>query len=326
MHKGTNVFSEDSNFCLVTGAAGFIGSRLTQTLLTQGRRVIAVDCFLADSYPPKIKINRWNSLEMEESDQLVKLELDLRTDNFARLGDFSIDSIFNLAAMPGLSSDWGKFAPYYDCNISALNRLLEYARTLELKSFVHASTSSVYGKSAIGMENQDLKPTSPYGVSKLAAEKLLLAYLEWFSTPVKILRYFSVYGPFQRPDMAYSKIINCISQHKQFSIHGDGTQRRSNTYIDDVVEATILAESQAVPGDVMNICGNETISLNEAISLIEEFCGKALVSNRVEGRRGDQRDTSGSNVFAIERLGWKPRVRFREGIEIQVRASLEQGF
>lgn len=311
-------------FSLVTGAAGFIGSRLVQRLLENGTNVIALDCFLPDLYSPQVKRERWNSLESASGATLVKIEFDLRTDDFKRLDDFSVDSIFNQAAMPGLSADWGKFSPYYECNISALNRLLEYSKDLKLKSFVQASTSSVYGKNAIGDENLDLNPTSPYGVSKLAAEKLLLAYLEWFTTPVKILRYFSVYGPHQRPDMAYSKIINCVKNGQEFTIYGDGEQRRSNTYIDDIVEATILAESKANPGDIMNICGNDTISLNQAIYLIEEFSGKKLNKRQVEGRKGDQRDTSGLNSFANERLGWTAQVSFREGIEKQVKAALTQ--
>jgi len=313
-----------SSFALVTGAAGFIGSRLTQKLLDQGTNVIAADCFLPDLYSPEVKRDRWNSFSDNAEAKLIKIEFDLRTDDFHTFDEFPIDSIFNEAAMPGLSLDWGKFSPYYECNISALNRLLEYSRRLNLKSFVHASTSSVYGKNAIGYENQNLNPTSPYGVSKLAAEKLLLAYLEWFAVPVKILRYFSVYGPYQRPDMAYAKIIDCIINENEFTIYGDGEQRRSNTYIDDVVDATILAESKAQAGDVMNICGNDTISLNEAISLIEEFGGRKLKSRKVDGRKGDQKDTSGINSFAEERLGWKAKISFREGIENKVKAALEQ--
>jgi nucleoside-diphosphate-sugar epimerase len=247
----------------------------------------------------------------------------MRKDDFARLGSFEINSVFNEAAMPGLIQDWGKFQPYYDCNISALNRLLEFVRTKSIESFVHASTSSVYGKSAVGKENQELRPTSPYGVSKLAAEKLLLAYLEWHSTPVRILRYFSVYGPNQRPDMAYAKIIANLKQGNEFVIHGDGEQRRSNTFIDDIIEATLLSENKAKPGDVMNICGDETVSLNQAISIIENSADKSLKKRYVEARIGDQRETSGSNNFAKERLGWITKVGIEEGLEIQVKAALK---
>jgi UDP-glucose 4-epimerase len=307
---------------LITGAAGFIGSRLTEKLLLQGRNVVALDCFLPNLYPAEVKRERWEAFDKIKSGHLVKLEFDLRTDNFEALSKFEIDSVFNEAAMPGLNPDWTNFAPYYECNLSALNRLLEFVRNKEVKSFVHASTSSVYGKSAVGDENQDLNPTSPYGVSKLAAEKLLLAYFEWYGIPVKILRYFSVYGPHQRPDMAYAKIIRAIQNGDEFIIFGDGEQKRSNTFIDDIVEATILAESKATAGDVMNVCGEDTISLNEAIAIIEDIAGQKLNCKYGNVRTGDQRDTSGLNAKAREKLGWTSRVGVREGLSRQVKASL----
>ena len=310
------------SYVLVTGAAGFIGSRLTEKLLLQGRNVIALDCFLPNLYSADLKRERWQAFDRVKSGHLVKLEFDLRTDDFEALSKFEIESVFNEAAMPGLNPDWSNFAPYYECNLSALNRLLEFVRKNEVKSFVHASTSSVYGKSAVGDESQDLKPTSPYGISKLAAEKLLLAYLEWFGIPVKILRYFSVYGPHQRPDMAYAKIIRAIQDGDEFTIFGDGEQKRSNTFIDDIVEATILAESRATSGDVMNICGEDTVSLNEAIAIIEELANRKLNRQYGKVRTGDQRDTSGLNAKAKAKLGWTSRVGIREGLSLQVKASL----
>jgi UDP-glucose 4-epimerase len=310
------------SYVLVTGAAGFIGSRLTEKLLLQGRNVIALDCFLPNLYSAELKRERWKAFDRVKSGHLVKLEFDLRTDDFEALSKFEIESVFNEAAMPGLNPDWSNFAPYYECNLSALNRLLEFVRKNEVKSFVHASTSSVYGKSAVGDESQDLKPTSPYGISKLAAEKLLLAYLEWFGIPVKILRYFSVYGPHQRPDMAYAKIIRAIQDGDEFTIFGDGEQKRSNTFIDDIVEATILAESRATSGDVMNICGEDTVSLNEAIAIIEELANRKLNRQYGKVRTGDQRDTSGLNAKAKVKLGWTSRVGIREGLSLQVKASL----
>jgi len=309
-------------YALVTGAAGFIGSRLTEKLLLQGRNVIALDCFLPNLYSADLKRERWGALDSITEGNLVKIEFDLRPDNFEQLSNYKVDSVVNEAAMPGLNPDGSSFAPYYDYNLSALNRLLEYVRKNQVRSFVHASTSSVYGKNAIGDELQDLRPTSPYGISKLAAEKLLLAYLEWFGIPVKILRYFSVYGPHQRPDMAYAKIIRAIQNGDLFTVFGDGEQRRSNTYIDDIIEATLLAESKAEMGDVFNVCGDDTISLNEAITVIEELSGKKLNRKSGEVRTGDQRDTSGLNKKAKERLGWIAKVSFREGISLQVEAAL----
>ena len=308
-----------SNFVLVTGAAGFIGSQLTRHLIDQGRKVVALDCFLPNLYSADLKKYRWKKLE---SSNLVKMEFDLRFDDFAKLNEYPIDSVINQAAMPGLVTDWANFAPYYDCNLSALNRLLDYCKDLSLKSFIQASTSSVYGKQAVGDEDQDLNPTSPYGVSKLAAEKLLLAYNEWFELPVKILRYFSVYGPHQRPDMAYAKIIKALVDDDEFKVFGDGEQKRSNTFIDDIVNATILSEDRAPARSIMNICGDETISLNYAIQFIETRTGKKLKRVHTPGRIGDQRDTSGLNKKAKEILNWNAAVGIEEGLTKQVEAFL----
>ena len=307
-------------YTLVTGAAGFVGSRLSEMLLNENRRVIALDCFLPNLYSREAKIARWERLS---SPNLVKIEFDLRSDDFSPLYKYQIESVVNQAAMPGLIADWANFAPYYDSNISGLNRLLEFTKKLNLKSFIQASTSSVYGKLAIGSENQDLNPTSPYGVSKLAAEKLLLAYNDWFGTPVKILRYFSIYGPNQRPDMAYAKIIKALYDGGEFTVFGDGEQRRSNTYIDDIISATLLAEELAPSRSIINICGDDTVSLNQAISILENHSGKKLRRLNATGRTGDQRDTSGANSKAKELLGWSAKVGIEEGLLRQVSAYKE---
>jgi UDP-glucose 4-epimerase len=306
---------------LVTGAAGFIGSRLVQELLSNGHQVVAVDGFLSELYPASTKRMRWNNLH---SPNLVKIELDLRCDDLNVLGEFDIDSVFNQAALPGFLNDWSHFNNYYDCNLIVVNRLAEFFKKKNLHSFIQASTSSVYGKFAIGDEIQDLNPTSPYGVSKLAAEKLLLAYQEWFAFPVKILRYFSVYGPNQRPDMAYAKIIKALTEETEFTVFGDGEQRRSNTYIDDIVNATILAEERAPSRTILNICGDETISLNQAISILENRIGKKLKRVNAPGRTGDQRDTSGLNKRAKEVLNWTAVVGIQEGLAKQVEASIQK--
>ena len=307
-------------YTLVTGAAGFVGSRLSEMLLKENRKVIALDCFLPNLYSREAKIARWERLS---SPNLVKIEFDLRSDDFSLLSKYQIDSVINQAAMPGLIADWANFAPYYDSNISGLNRLLEFTKKLNLKSFIQASTSSVYGKVAIGSESQDLNPTSPYGVSKLAAEKLLLAYNDWFGTPVKILRYFSIYGPNQRPDMAYAKIIKALYDEGEFTVFGDGEQRRSNTFIDDIISATLLAEDLAPPRSIINVCGDDTVSLNQAISIIERHSGKKLRRLNATGRTGDQRDTSGANSKAKELLGWSAKVGIEEGLLRQVSAYKE---
>jgi UDP-glucose 4-epimerase len=311
-----------TSYTLVTGAAGFIGSRLTEKLLDSGRNVLALDCFLPNLYSAESKRQRWKNLKTKDSSKLELVEFDLRYDDFSKLDHYQIESVFNEAAMPGLVSNWANFAPYYECNLSALNRLVEYFKDSQIKSFVQASTSSVYGKIAVGSEDQDLKPTSPYGVSKHAAEKLLLAYQDWFNLPVKILRYFSVYGPYQRPDMAYAKIIDCVKTGRKFQIYGNGEQKRTNTYIDDIVEATILAEKLADVGDVMNICGDEALSLNEAIAIIEGISNLKLKVEYIEIRKGDQKDTDGANFSAKKKLGWSARTDFKTGITNQINAAL----
>jgi UDP-glucose 4-epimerase len=308
----------NQHYTLVTGAAGFVGHNLCRELLSRGRKVIALDCFLPNLYSRELKIARWNLLN---SPHLIKFEFDLRKDDFSILYDYEIDSVINQAAMPGIVTDWGNFAPYYDSNLSGLNRLLEYVKTLSLNSFLQASTSSVYGKLAVGGEDQPLNPTSPYGVSKLAAEKLLLAYNEWFGTPVKILRYFSIFGPNQRPDMAYAKIINSLKQNTEFTVYGGGEQRRSNTYIDDVIDATLLAEKLAPVRSVLNICGDQTISLNEAIEILERHSGKKLLRVDAPGRYGDQLETSGVNLKAKKLLSWSAKVGIEEGLRLQLEAD-----
>jgi UDP-glucose 4-epimerase len=308
-------------YTLVTGAAGFVGSRLSEILLKENRKVIAIDCFLPNLYSREAKVERWERLS---SPNLVKIEFDMRSDDFSELSEYPIDSVINQAAMPGLIANWANFAPYYDSNISGLNRLLEFTRTLNLKSFIQASTSSVYGRLALGSEDQDLNPTSPYGVSKLAAEKLLLAYNDWYGTPVKILRYFSIYGPNQRPDMAYAKVVKALYDETEFTVFGDGEQQRSNTFIDDVIAATILAENLAPNRTIINICGDETVSLNDAISILEELSGKKLKQVKAPGRTGDQSQTSGSNLKAKEILGWSAKVGIQEGLRNQVDAFVEK--
>ena len=311
----------NDTYTLVTGAAGFVGSRLSEMLLKENRRVIALDCFLPNLYSREAKIARWERLD---SPNLVKIEFDLRSDDFSPLSKYQIDSVINQAAMPGLIADWANFAPYYDSNISGLNRLLEFTKTLNLKSFIQASTSSVYGKLAIGGESQDLNPTSPYGVSKLAAEKLLLAYNDWFGTPVKILRYFSIYGPNQRPDMAYAKIIKALHDGGEFTVFGDGEQRRSNTFIDDIISATLLSEELAPTRSIINVCGDETVSLNQAILILEKHSGKRLKRVNAAGRTGDQQDTSGTNSEAKKILGWQATTGIEEGLKLQLEAAAKE--
>lgn len=312
------------NYTLVTGAGGFIGFNVCKSLLESGNKVIGIDCYLPDLYSASTKKDRIRKLSNSYKESFIFLDLDLRTSELSVLEDYQITDVINEAAMPGLSSNWANFYPYYSCNLEGLHRLVEQVKNFPLRSFVHASTSSVYGKNALGDEREPLKPTSPYGVSKVAAENLLLAYGAAFNLPVKILRYFSVYGPHQRPDMAFSKIVNALRREGEFQLFGEGTQARSNTYIDDIVDATLLATKFEMNGEIFNICGEETTSLLEIIRTLEEISGRKLRISKGAPRIGDQQLTSGNNVKAKEKLGWSPKTSLKVGLERQYNAADEE--
>lgn len=310
------------SYSLVTGAAGFIGSQLTNELLRQGHNVLAIDCFLPDLYAIEPKKSNWNNLISIGDSDLIKVEFDMRNDDFTSLPRVTIKNIFNEAAMPGLSSNWLQSKIYYECNVYALNRLLEFARKQPLNSFVHASTSSVYGTHAIGNENQELKPISPYGVSKLAAEKLIQAYFLQFGLPYKILRYFSVYGPGQRPDMAYSKIIRNLLTDTPFTIYGSGLARRSNTFVSDVVQATIMASEKGKLGEIYNISGGQVATLLEIVSILEKLANKELRIVKGESRKGDQAETQGDSTKALKDFNWQASTPLHIGLEKQFAAAI----
>ncbi|MCP5488916.1 MAG: NAD-dependent epimerase/dehydratase family protein [Verrucomicrobia bacterium] len=301
---------------LVTGAAGFIGSHLCEALLAEGHSVTGLDAYIP-YYPRTIKERNLTNLTTHPNFRL--LELDLRRDDLAPAVEGQ-EVLFHLAAMPGLMKSWSDFALYSTCNIEATQRLLEAVRSTGLAQFIHVSTSSVYGREATGPETTELSPFSPYGLTKLAAENLCRAYEANFGLPITILRYFSVYGPRQRPDMAYTILIRNLLRGEAFTLFGDGEQTRSNTYVSDCVRATMLAmkhRDQAL-GEVFNIGGGEIISLNAVIALLEELTGNQAVIERKEARPGDQKHTAADITKARERLGYAPRMPVRQGLENQV--------
>src|SRR5947209_2120407 len=243
--------------CLVTGAAGFIGSHLCERLLQAGHDVAGVDAFIP-YYPRAVK--EANLAAARAHPAFTFHELDLR-DAPLELVVGEADVVFHLAAVPGLAQSWTRFDLYEGCNVSATQRLLEAARkSPALKRFVYASTSSVYGRYAAGDEAIPARPISPYGVTKLAAENLCRAYAEEQELPLVVLRYFSVYGPRQRPDMGYHRFIRALLDGEPVTIYGDGQQVRGNTYVADCVEATVAA-AQAVPGEVYNVGGGEAATV-----------------------------------------------------------------
>jgi len=299
--------------CLVTGVAGFVGSHLAETLLAQGHDVVGVDCF-TDYYPRPIK--EANLRGALAHPRFVFHEADLRTAPLEPILE-GVDWVVNEAAFAGLQRSWSDFDSYVTCNVQALQRLLDGARHAGVSRFVQASTSSVYGLQAVGDETQPTRPASPYGVTKLAAEHLILAHLDSYGFPAVILRYFSIFGPRQRPDMGYHLFIEAMLDGRTITVFGDGEQSRSNTYVDDAVAGTIAALQQGAVGEVYNIGGGEPITVNEAIVVLAETLGVEPRVERGEPRRGDQRHTMADTSKARAAFGYEPRVSPKEGLARQ---------
>ena len=300
---------------LVTGAAGFIGSAVTKKLSQEGWGVVAVDGLLDGLYPAQEKIARFE--ELGTLPAVERFQLDLRSDDLSVLPT-DVTHIINEAAMPGLGLSWQNFDLYSSCNLGVLSRLIERSSDWNLQRFVQISTSSVYGKNAVGNEEQPLRPVSPYGVTKLAAENLALAHWRDSGFPALILRYFSVYGPGQRPDMAYRKFIDNALKGKPISLYGSGEQSRSNTFIDDCVSATVASLQAGDDGEIFNIAGGQERTINEALAIIERETGKPLSLERREAARGDQERTFGDSSKAQSVLGFRHTVSLEEGLARQV--------
>lgn len=299
---------------VVTGAAGFIGSHLCEQLLALGHDVLGIDAFI-DYYPRRIK--ELNLAPVAAHPQFRFVEADLRTDPLDGLME-GVDAVVNQAAMAGLMRSWRDLEAYSSCNILGLQRLVEACQRAGVRRFVQASTSSVYGRDAVGDETQPTRPVSPYGITKLAAEHLLAAHAAAFDFPAIVLRYFSVYGPRQRPDMAYHIFIDAVMHGRPITVYGDGRQSRSNTYISDCVAGTIAALERARIGDVYNLGGGEEITLLRAIQLIAEAVGATPQIRHEAARPGDQMRTWADTAKAREAFGYRPSVAATEGMRAQV--------
>lgn len=298
---------------LVTGAAGFIGSHLCERLLDSGNEVTGIDCFVP-YYPKPIKERNLSVLLNRPGFRFE--QLDLRTDSLERAAE-GAEVVYHLAAMPGLEKSWTDFDNYLSCNVTATQRLLEAVRKLpSLKRFVYGSTSSAYGKFASGSETMPAKPVSPYGVTKLAGENLAKAYLETFGTPVVVLRFFSVYGPRQRPDMAYNIFIRALLRGDPITVFGDGEQVRGNTYVLDCVSA-IDACAKATIGETYNIGGGEAVSIREVLAKLEKISGKKFIVNHREARAGDQKTTLADTSKIRNELNWEPKTPLDAGLKAQ---------
>lgn len=295
---------------LVTGCAGFIGSNLVDKLLEGGYEVIGIDCF-SNYYSRKIKQSNMSNALKNRKFKLIEEDI-LDINVFPK-----VDYVFHEAAQAGVRASWGKsFEIYTRNNIEATQKLLEFYKNREIKKFVYASSSSIYGDAELPTrEDFLLKPVSPYGVTKLAGENLCYLYWKNYNVPTVSLRYFTVYGPRQRPDMAIHKFVKAILNDKDMPVFGDGTQIRDFTFIDDVVEANILAAESNITGEVFNIGGSSKISVNELIKKIEGIIGKKAMIENIEKQKGDVKATLADTSKAKELLSWSPKVNIDEGLK-----------
>ena len=297
----------------VTGAAGFIGSHLCDRLLDDGHEVVAIDCFRG-YYPRRLKEK--NLVGARRKPNFVFHEADLSRDEVAHLFE-GVDVVFHLAGQPGVRPSWGRdFDQYVWDNVIATQRLLEALKDFRVKRLVYASSSSVYGNAeAFPTKESALpRPISPYGLTKLAGEQLALLYMHNFGTPVVALRYFTVYGPRQRPDMAFSRFIDAVTSGRPIEILGDGEQVREFTYVSDAVDGTIKAADADVAGLVVNLGGGSHVTVNRALDLLSEISETRIARNHVQQAAGDPRRTSASINVARARLGWEPRVSLAQGL------------
>ena len=299
---------------LVTGSAGFIGSHLAEALVARGDDVVGIDSFV-DYYPRRYK--EANIVGLLSGERYRLIESDLRRADLVSVLD-GIDAVIHAAAMAGLPRSWTEFETYMDCNVLGTQRLLEAARASGIRRFVHISTSSVYGRDAIGDETTPTRPISPYGVTKLAAEQLVLAFADSFGLSSTILRYFSIFGPRQRPDMAYNIFTEALLDGRRITVFGDGEQSRTNTFVADAVAATIAAIEGGAPGEIYNIGGGEAITVNEAIRTIGGVLGVEPDIEHVEARVGDQRHTHADTSKARAAFGFEPTVGPVDGLRAQV--------
>ncbi|KAA0098802.1 NAD-dependent epimerase/dehydratase family protein [Mycolicibacterium sp. P1-18] len=303
--------------CVVTGAAGFIGSSISSRLLSDGHDVVGVDCF-TDYYDVEIK--RENARRNLGHQRFRLIEDDL---NVADLASLVMDAelIFHQAGQPGVRKSWGRdFDDYVYANISATQRLLEAVKdSAVLRKFVYASSSSIYGNAARypTSELDTPHPISPYGVTKLAAEHLCTLYAANYGTPTVSLRYFTVYGPRQRTDMAFTRFVRAAVRAQPITIFGDGNQIRDFTYIDDVVEANIAAATvDCPPGSVFNVAGGSSTTIREVLERLADLAGPLNI-NYTDAVAGDVLRTGGSTRRIEEELGWRPSISLQDGLARQ---------
>lgn len=302
---------------LVTGAAGFIGSHLAERLAEMGHDVVGVDCF-TDYYARSLK--EANLAGLRDMPNFRLLELDLSEDDLGGLLE-GVDAVFHLAAQAGVRGSFGEgFERYLRHNLGATQRLLELALRHPLRAFVYSSSSSVYGNpERFPMTEQTpLRPVSPYGMTKLATEELTATYHRCFGLPVVGLRYFTAYGPRQRPDMAFTRFMRAILDDEPLTVLGDGSQVRDFTYVGDIVEGTIAAAQRGRFGAIYNIGGGQSVQLNAAIAAIERVAGRPGRVENAPAQRGDAYRTGCDCQLALRELGYAPRTALEDGLTAQL--------
>jgi UDP-glucuronate 4-epimerase len=308
---------------LVTGAAGFIGSHLTERLIDDGVEVRGVDR-LWDYYDVELK--RANLALLESRSGFTFTEGDLNQLDLGSLLD-GVEVVFHLAAQPGVRASWGReFEIYLSDNLLATQRLLEESRHHELRRFVFASSSSIYGDAEHfpTKETDTPGPVSPYGVTKLAAEHLGRQYFRGFGVPTVALRYFTIFGPRQRPDMAFNRFIRAGLDGEAIEVFGDGLQERDFTYVRDAVEATVAAGDRGAPGAAYNVAGGNAATVAEVIETLGRLLGGELAVDHQPAVIGDARKTGADTSRAREDLGYRPSVPLEEGLRRQLEAERER--
>jgi nucleoside-diphosphate-sugar epimerase len=308
--------TSDSGRVVVTGAAGFIGSHLCERLLALGHEVVGIDSF-TDYYERARK--EQNLGESRAHPKFTFEELDLVDADLRRVLR-GAQVVYHLAGRPGVRPSWGgQFDMYVRDNVLATQRLLECLKETPVGRLVFAGSSSVYGDAEMFPTKETAlpRPVSPYGVTKLAAEHLTLLYTKNFGLPVVSVRYFTVYGPRQRPDMAFARFMRALADREAIEVFGDGEQTREFTYVSDAVEGTVRAATADVVGQVFNLGGGSRVTINRVLATLEDISGMKARRQTLPAAPGDPRHTGASINLARERLGWEPRVSLHEGLTNQ---------
>lgn len=305
---------------VVTGAAGFIGSHLCDRLVAEGHDVLGIDSFRDCFRDYQYRALKAGNLAMARtSPRFAFRHVDLAGDDLRPVFE-GADFVYHLAGRSGHGVWSGtEFGQYVTDNVLATQRLLEALLTMPIRRLVYAGSSAVYGDAEMlpTKESAIPRPRSTYGVTKLAGENLVLLYMRNFGLPATILRYFTIYGPRQRPDMAISRFMDALVQGREIDIHGDGEQTRDFTHVDDAIEATILSAAADVVGEILNIGGGSRSSLNAVLAKLEEISGIEAGRRYLAPEAADQRHAAASINRARQRLGWEPRVTLRDGLASQ---------